>query len=155
MCPDTDLLAMERSPQTSLQEQNRLGNMLMGRFCLKLLILPPRLQHWESVGVISSGILSTGKGETLVPNTSRRKSQWGPAGAAAQGSSTTGQRSPCPLRLATEGNTAIFIISIYMAKSNFYDFRSFHKHRWQRNTRLVAERDVPLSAPRLSCPSGK
>lgn len=64
--------------------------MLMGRFCPKLLTLPPRLQHWESVGVISSGILSTGKGETLVPNTSRRKSQWGPAGAAAQGSSTTG-----------------------------------------------------------------
>lgn len=40
-----------------------------------------------------------------------------------------------------------------MAKSNFQEFRSFHKHRWQRNTKLVAEWDVPINATCLSCPT--
>lgn len=128
--------------------------MLMGRFCLKLLTLPPRLQHWESVGVISSGYCPLEKekpwSQTPVGGKASGDMLWLQHRAAAP---LDTQRSPCPLRLATEGNKAIYIISIYMAKLNFHEFRSFHKHRWQRNTKLVAERDVPISATCLSCPT--
>lgn len=134
----------------------------MGHFCLELLTLPPRLQQWESVGVISSAYCRLEK-----------EKPWSqiPAGGTASGdmlglqhgaaAPLDTQRSPCALRLATEENKSIYIISLYMAKSNFEEFRSLHKHRffgrgtpnwWQRGMCPSVPHGPP--APHLSGKGG-
>lgn len=89
-CPDTDL-EMQRSLQTSLQEQNRLCNVLMALSVLSC-YTPTKV---TAVGKRGCDILW--KRRNLVPNTSRRKAIGGSGTAAPLDT----QRSPCPLRLAT------------------------------------------------------